>query len=177
MRIVSRCALLACAVIVMTFGCKPPSTAPSPEEPVPEGALSAEPFSIPSLADKNASISLSSYEGQVVLLDFWATWCPPCRAELPYLTSMYGELKNRGFTLIGMTVDRGSWEDVAGKVKRFEISYPLALADDDVQARYGGIRAVPTKFLLDKKGAVRKSYVGMVAEAQLRQDVEQLLEE
>jgi thiol-disulfide isomerase/thioredoxin len=133
-------------------------------------------FSIPSLTDSvSGSISLDDYSGQVVLLDFWATWCPPCRYELPALNKLYAELKGQGFTLIGMTVDKGDVATVAPKVSSFELNYPVGLAGADVQAMYGGIRAVPTKILLDRTGAVQETLVGVVPEEELRAKIEQLL--
>ena len=132
-------------------------------------------FSIPNLANPGERLSLAAYKGQVVLLDFWATWCPPCKAELPALNRLYDKLKAKGFVMVGMTVDSGSEAEVAEAVRRFKLSYPVGLAGEDVQRAYGGIRAVPTKFLLDKKGGVAKQYLGVVPEQQLRADIEVLL--
>ena len=138
---------------------------------------SAAAFSIPNLADPSSEISLSAFKNQVVLLDFWATWCPPCRSELPALSALYEELKDDGFVLIGMTVDQGNAEKVAALVKPFNLTYPLGLAGGDVQKAYGGIRAVPTKILIDKEGAVRQRYVGVVSEEKLKKDIQTLLQE
>jgi thiol-disulfide isomerase/thioredoxin len=160
--------LLVVLALVTLAGCAPQG----PVGPTPGGTVSG--FVIPSLTD-SGDVSLAVYQGRVVLLDFWATWCPPCRSELPTLNRLYGELSNKGFTLIGMTVDKGSREQVAEAVKRFNLSYPVGLAGPEIQASYGGIRAVPTKFLLDRKGAVHKSYVGVAPEGQLRADIEALL--
>jgi thiol-disulfide isomerase/thioredoxin len=132
-------------------------------------------FSIPDLANPGRQLSLATYKDQVVLLDFWATWCPPCKTELPALNRLYDELKAKGFVVVGMTVDNGSEAQVAEAVSRFKLSYPVGLAGEDVQRAYGGIRAVPTKFLLDKKGTVAKQYLGVVPERQLRADIEALL--
>ena len=86
-------------------------------------------------------------------------------------------MKGKGFAIIGMTVDQGDRKDIDQAVKKFELSYPVALADSSVQEAYGGIRAVPTKFLLDKKGSIRAHYEGVVDENRLRADVESLLKE
>ena len=167
--------LFIASLIVLLAGCTPPGLAPENESPVTPGEVAGAEFSIPNLANLAEPISLASYKGQVVLLDFWATWCPPCRSELPALNQLYGDLKQKGFVIVGMTVDNGSAEQVAEAVKRFELSYPVGLAGGDVQQSYGGIRAVPTKFLLDKNGAVAKQYLGVVPEKQLRADIETLL--
>ncbi|MBN1836214.1 MAG: TlpA family protein disulfide reductase [Spirochaetales bacterium] len=170
--------LVITSVMLMGLaGCKPPEgvapTAESREEPL-KASLDV---TMASLSEPGGELRLADYKGQVVLLDFWATWCPPCRAELPHLKRLHQDLNARGFTLIGMTVDRGSRDEVAEAVARFKINYPLGLADEAIQKRFGGIRAVPTKFLLDKKGAIRQSYVGYVSEAQLRNDIAPLLAE
>jgi thiol-disulfide isomerase/thioredoxin len=161
--------------LVLLSGCTPPGPAPEKEPAVTEGKVPGAEFSIPNLANPAEQVSLAAYKGQVVLLDFWATWCPPCRSELPALNQLYSDLKQNGFTIVGMTVDNGSAEQVAEAVRRFNLSYPVGLAGEDVQQAYGGIRAVPTKFLLDKKGAVAKQYLGVVPEKQLRADIEALL--
>jgi thiol-disulfide isomerase/thioredoxin len=167
--------LFLASLLVLLVGCTPPGLAPEKESAVTLGEVAGAEFSIPNLANPSEKLSLAPYKGQVVLLDFWATWCPPCRSELPALNRLYNDLKEKGFVIVGMTVDNGSVEQVAEAVKRFELSYPVGLAGEDVQQAYGGIRAVPTKFLLDKKGAVAKQYTGVVPERQLRADVEALL--
>ncbi|MFH0952697.1 MAG: TlpA disulfide reductase family protein [Verrucomicrobiota bacterium] len=173
----TRAGLIVVLAALSLAGCMPPSErAPSEGEAPGAGAPgpAAADFSIPSLGAPGL-VSLSSYRGQVVLLDFWATWCPPCRHELPALERMHKDLSGRGFTLIGMNVDQGSPSEVAEAASRFNLSYPLGLAGPEVQAAYGGIRAVPTKFLLDRNGNVRKHYVGVVPERELRADIESLL--
>jgi thiol-disulfide isomerase/thioredoxin len=167
--------LVALALLAALAGCRPPS--PPSEQPQQPPAEKYPPvgFSVPSLQPGTETIALGDFKGKVVLLDFWATWCPPCRSEIPSLKKLHDELKDRGFSMVGMNVDQGSPQEVAEAVKRFEITYPLGLAGPEVQAAYGGIRAVPTKFLLDREGAIRKNYVGVVPEKDLRADIESLL--
>jgi len=164
------------AVTLAISGCRPagePSVQPA--QPKSSDSSAAVGFSIPSISGASGNIELSAYQGQVVLLDFWDTWCPPCRSELGTLDAMYKELKGKGFTLIGMTVDDGSVAEVSQAVAQFGLSYPVGWAGPDVQSAYGGIRAVPTKFLLDQNGVVQKRYVGVVPEEQIRADVATLL--
>jgi thiol-disulfide isomerase/thioredoxin len=160
---------------VILAGCSPQKSGAEKEQISSADKMAGAEFSIPNLANPGQRLSLASYKGQVVLLDFWATWCPPCKSELPALNRLYDDLKAKGFALIGMTVDNGSEADVAEAVRRFKLSYPVGLAGVDIQQAYGGIRAVPTKFLLDRKGAVAKQYLGVVPEQQLRADIESLL--
>ena len=161
--------------VVLFASCSPPKLESEREEALPSGEMAGVEFSIPNLANPDEKLSLASYKDHVVLLDFWATWCPPCKSELPALDRLYDEFKAKGFVIIGMTVDKGSEVEVTEAVRQFKLSYPVGLAGEDVQRAYGGIRAVPTKFLLDKKGAIAKQYVGVVSEKQLRADIEALL--
>ena len=162
--------------LVVLSGCKPASKGKAePLQPKDSESVAAIGFSIPAIGGGSGNIDLSAYKGQVVLLDFWATWCPPCRSELGTLDKMYKDLKDKGFVLIGMTVDDGSVAEVAQAVSQFSLSYPVGWAGPEVQQAYGGIRAVPTKFLLDKNGAVQKRYVGVAPEEQIRADIATLL--
>jgi peroxiredoxin len=106
-------------------------------------------------------ISLSSYKGKVVLLEFWATWCPPCKASVPDLIALQKKYYERGFTVLGVSMDTDS--DVAAKVSRFsashEINYPLLIANDDVPKTYH-VMSIPVTFLLAKDGTIMESYVG-----------------
>ncbi|MBP7831103.1 MAG: TlpA family protein disulfide reductase [Kiritimatiellae bacterium] len=164
-------------VLVALSGCKPPGREEAVQPEILPAGPAASAFSIPSLKTPGETIDLNAFRGQVVLLDFWATWCPPCRSELPDLGRLYEDLKDQGFVLVGMTVDQESAERVAQAVAKFSIPYPVGLAGPDTQAAYGGIRAVPTKFLLDAQGKVRQRYEGVVPDAQLRADIAALLAE
>ena len=174
---VNRVALMiAVGFSILGAGCFPVQPPEKTEEAQPETTRPVS-FTIPGVNQEQKEIDLASFKGQVVLLDFWATWCLPCHSELPGLNALYRELKGKGFVVIGMTVDLGKLEDVTGAVSRLGLAYPAGLAGGEVQDLYGGIRAIPTKFLLDRKGVVRNKYVGVVPERQLRADIEPLLAE
>lgn len=156
--------------------CRP---APRVRESLPPAAESkgypVKGFSVPHLADPAQTISLDDLKGKVVLIDFWATWCGPCRYEIPTLNALYEKYQDRGFELIGMTVDRGQVSQVAASATKLGLRYPVVWADEQVQMAFGGIRVVPTKFLLDKEGNVRKRYEGVVPEEVLQNDIDSLL--
>lgn len=155
----------------------PPSAEKAPGEAAVAPNSAVAPFGrVPNLNGLEP-IDLASYTGRVVMLDFWATWCPPCRFELPVLNRLQRELESKGLTVIGMTVDQGEANAVAEAVKPFDLAYPAGLAGEAVQARYGGIRAVPTKILLDRQGRVRQRIEGVIPEPELRTEVDQLLAE
>ena len=177
MRQAKRSYFLAWLGVLVLAGCRPPGR----DEAPPAGPMSSGPaatvFSIPSLQTAGEQIDLESFKGKVVLLDFWATWCPPCRSELPALGRLYEDIRDKGFMLVGMTVDQGSAGKVEEAVRQFSLPYPVGLAGPEIQEAYGGIRAVPTKFLLDAQGKVRQRYLGVVPEGQLRSDIAVLLAE
>ena len=117
-------------------------------------------FSLKSFDGK--TIKLSDYKGKVVIIDFWATWCPPCRKGIPDLISIQKEFKN-DVVIIGISLDgEKTLKDVPGFVKSYEINYPIVYGDEKVIAAYGGIEGIPTAFIIDKKGNVVDKHVGLV---------------
>jgi peroxiredoxin len=122
-------------------------------------------------------VTLSDLRGDVVLVNFWATWCPPCRLEIPGFQRVYDDYKDRGFTVVGLSTD----EQGPGVVRTFVtdkgITYPIAMATEEMRRLYGGVDALPQSFLLDKGGHVRKMVAGMFSEGILRREVDALLAE
>jgi len=106
------------------------------------------------------SIKLSDYRGKVVVLDFWATWCPPCKAEIPDFIKLYSKYKDDGFQMLGVSLDQGGLKDVVPFMKDHGIDYPIVLGTEEVVSAYGGIRGIPTTFVIDKKGYVRDAFEG-----------------
>ena len=129
------------------------------------------------LTDLNGNpLQLSSLKGKVVFIDFWATWCGPCRMEIPHLKELYASYKGKGLEMIGLSI-----EEDAGSVKSFVqsngILYPVALADAKLQQAYGGIRGIPTAFLVDKKGRIAKQVFGYNDKAVFEKEIQKLLAE
>ena len=105
-------------------------------------------------------LSLSDAHGKVILLNFWATWCGPCRAEIPDLIELQTKYKDR-LQIIGLTVDDEDAGAVEKVVKETGINYPVAMASAEVRLRYGGIAALPTSFMLDSEGRVMQKHEGL----------------
>lgn len=130
------------------------------------------------LTDLNGNpLSLSALKGKVVLLDFWATWCPPCRAEIPHFVELYSAYKGKGLEVVGLSVDQGGPAGVTQFIKENSVSYPVAMADIPLTQAYGGIRGIPTTFLLDKNGHIAKKYVGYQDKAVFEREIQGLLAE
>lgn len=132
-------------------------------------------FSVTSLdGDVLAS---SALRGKVVLVNFWATWCLPCRAEMPLLEAMWKRHAARGFVLVGFSTDRTGEASVREYLTERRITYPVAIIGPDVEDAFGGVRGIPTSFLLDQTGRIRHRVVGPLAPATLELAVRRLLAE
>ncbi|MCE7933804.1 MAG: TlpA family protein disulfide reductase [Chlorobi bacterium CHB2] len=124
--------------------------------------------------------SLEEYKGKVVLVNFWGTWCPPCRRELPDLVKLRTELGPKGFEIIGVNVNEqapggGSVvEHVNSFAQKNGLAYPLVIADDEqtLEQAYGGIRGVPTTFVVNRNGEIVNTMVGGRDEATFRKAIE-----
>ena len=135
-----------------------PSQKVSNEEQYPQ----APDFALKDL-DGN-EVKLSDYRGKVVVLDFWATWCPPCRKGIPDFVEMQEKYGEDGFVIIGINLDQGEAKEVVPMVadfaKNYKINYPIVIHDQEIVYAYGGIRSIPTTFILDKEGKVRQGVQG-----------------
>jgi thiol-disulfide isomerase/thioredoxin len=121
------------------------------------------------------TLRLSSLKGKVVLVDFWATWCGPCKAELPHLVDLYGKYKDKGLEIVGIADDPSERADVAPFVKRAGLPYPVVYGEPSVGQRFGGIIGYPTLFVVDRKGQVVKKFIGYTDISVIEQLVTQLL--
>src|SRR5918912_797416 len=108
---------------------------------------------------KGAPIRLSDLKGRVVFLNFWATWCVPCRTEIPEINAMYHDLEPQGLTVVG-----ASWDDSVAQIQRFQqeikVDYPILLDAQSVGDRFGGIQSYPTTFIIDRQGRIRYKILG-----------------
>ncbi len=104
---------------------------------------------------------LSDYRGKVVLLNFWATWCPPCLKEIPDFVELYRELEDDGLVILGVSLDGNPRQVLPRFIKKYQVNYPILLGDNRVARDYGGITGIPTTFLIDREGKIRQRYVGL----------------
>ncbi|MEI7640380.1 MAG: TlpA disulfide reductase family protein [bacterium] len=103
-------------------------------------------------------IKLSDYRGKIVILDFWATWCPPCKAEIPAFVKLQDKYRNDGLVILGVALDDET--RVKNFYKQNNMNYPVVLGNREVANQYGGIQGIPTTFVIDKKGNKAREYVG-----------------
>ncbi|PXF55753.1 MAG: hypothetical protein C4B57_01755 [Deltaproteobacteria bacterium] len=116
---------------------------------------------------RDESVNLSQYRGQVVLINFFATSCPPCRAEIPDFISLQDKYGSKGFTVIGISVDQNGKRILTRFVKALGINYPVLLATSKVIRDYGNVYALPASFLIDRNHRILKHYTGMVTRHEL----------
>ncbi|MBP8255865.1 MAG: redoxin domain-containing protein [Opitutaceae bacterium] len=163
--------VLACNLTLIS-GCRDRGISPAPV--VTEQAFSIAPeWRLKDLA--GAEVTLSQFKGKVVIVDFWATWCPPCRAEMPFYVNLYKRLANRGLVIVGISLDAQG----PGVVKKFVdsngITYPIVMGDEDVTAAYK-VELMPSTFVVDREGRIRHSKIGAVSnEAEFERLIESYL--
>lgn len=134
----------------------PPDYAPSAQKELKV----APDFELKSTEDK--VVKLSDFKGKVVIIDFWATWCPPCRRGIPDLVAIKNEFGKKGVEVIGISVDaQNTINEVKPFMKEYKINYPVAYADRKVVSAYGGISSIPTSFIIDQKGNIIANFVGL----------------
>jgi thiol-disulfide isomerase/thioredoxin len=143
------------------------STSAGAAVPMPE-------FSLPSVVD-GTTVRSDAFKGQVLLITFFATWCPPCRQEIPTLIQLQQELGPEGFSVLAISVDEGGVGIVAKLVKQENINYPVLMAAGSTPGDFGGIAGIPTSFLVNRQGHVVKKYPGYIPHKLLERDIKGIL--
>jgi len=152
-------------LIVSSLGCSEKGGRGAKEGAAPD-------FSLQDLDGK--TVSLSDFKGRVVILDFWATWCPPCRASIPGLERLHREYSKRGLVLLGVSLDDGGWDNVKSFKQEYGISYPILKGTEEVASKYM-VRTIPMMVLVGKDGQVRKRLLGFGAEEEIEKELKTLL--
>jgi peroxiredoxin len=165
---------VSAALICLTFsGCSSPKAV--------KAAVKAEKDRKPapdfSLKDVNGrEVKLSDYKGKVVLLNFWATWCGPCKIEIPWFIDFEQRFKDRGFAVLGVSMDEDGWESVKPYLEGRKVNYRVVIGNDEVADQYGGVSSLPTSFILDQTGRIASVHVGLVSKSVYQNEIEHLLD-
>jgi len=142
-------------------------------------------FVLKDLSGKN--VSLASYRGKAVLINFWATWCAPCKIETPWLVELRNKYAHQGFEILGIDTegddlkpdDKAGWDKTHAEVAKFvqqeKISYPILFNGDSLSTPYGGLDELPTSFFVNRKGTVVAAQVGLTSESDLEAKIKKAL--
>lgn len=126
-------------------------------------------------------VSLSDYEGKVVLIDFWATWCPPCREEIPHFNELYEEYKDQGLEVLGVSLDRGGKPTINKFLESTAVVYPIILGNNEISGKFQEFvspderNAIPFTFIVDRKGEIAEVFVGYKEKAVFETAIVKLL--
>jgi peroxiredoxin len=129
------------------------------------------------LKDVNgASVNLAGFKGKVIVLDFWAIYCPPCKVEIPGFVELYAKYKSRGLVILGLSVE-DTVEDLKPFMAQYKMNYPvlLGLGNDAIQEAYGPVWGLPTTFIIDRGGKICKTHMGLTAKEQFEKEILGLL--
>lgn len=143
--------------------------------PAPQQGFLAPDFELQTITGE--TVRLSDLRGQAVLVNLWATWCPPCRAEMPAIEQVYQEYKAQGFTVLAVDMTyQDSFADIAPFVEKYQLTFPILLEPNGEMARAYQLRSLPSSFFIDREGIIHEVVIGgPMAEALLRTRVEEIL--
>ncbi|MBU0481670.1 MAG: TlpA family protein disulfide reductase [Proteobacteria bacterium] len=132
-------------------------------------------FSLKTVAGDQV-VDSTALRGKILLINFWATWCPPCRKEIPFLMELHKKYQRKEFSVIGISLDQGGKRLVQKFVDKLQINYPIVIGDAKIAKSFGGVVGIPVSFLVDREGNLVKRYDGYVSENILAKDIERLLD-
>ena len=138
----------------------------------PQERKAAPSFTLQDSAGK--TVSLESFRGRVVLLDFWATWCHGCKKEIPYFSDFERKYAGKGLTVIGVSQDSDGWKVVKPFIRKASIPYRIVLGNDAMAQKYG-IENMPVTFLIDRRGRIAATYVGVVDRGDIQANLQAVL--
>jgi peroxiredoxin len=140
------------------------------------GKLQGQPapdFSLASLDGK--TLKLSDYHGKAVLLNFWATWCEPCKIEMPWFVDLQKKYGAQGFTVLGVAMDDASPSDIAEFAKKMGVNYPIVIGKEAVGDEYGGIPYLPSTFYIGRDGKVVERVFGLVSRSEIESNIQKAM--
>jgi peroxiredoxin len=121
------------------------------------------------------AVKLSDYKGKVVLLNFWATWCGPCKIEIPWFMDFEQAYKDKNFAVLGVSLDEDGWDAVKPYIQQKKINYRVMIGTEQIAQLYGEVDSLPTTFMIDREGRVAAVHIGLVSKSDYLHDILDLL--
>jgi thiol-disulfide isomerase/thioredoxin len=174
----------AAAVVLLTAGCGKTEQAAADKAAATGATAAAVVQELPVLRQApewtlkdvdGREVKAGDFKGKVVIVDFWATWCPPCRKEIPDYVALQEKYRARGLVILGFSVDELPPEEVKAFGEQFKVNYPLVMADGYTVEAFGGIEGLPTAFVIDRAGKIRHVKLGLANAAEFEALVASLL--
>jgi peroxiredoxin len=131
-------------------------------------------FSLESLDGK--TMRLSDLRGKAVLLNFWATWCGPCKIEMPWFVELQNQYASQGLQIVGVAMDDASKEDIGKFAKDMNVNYPILIGKEAVGDQYGGVPALPESFLIGRDGKIVDKIIGLRGKAEIEDSIKKALD-
>ena len=122
------------------------------------------------------TVKLSEYRGKVVVLNYWATWCGPCKVEIPWFMDFQKTYKDRDFAVLGISMDDDGWTSVKPYLEAKKINYRVMIATEELSKQYGGLESLPTTFVIDREGRIAAVHVGLISKSEYQAEILDLLE-
>jgi thiol-disulfide isomerase/thioredoxin len=144
-----------------------------PQDDGPANGTPAPDFTLKSLDGKE--VSLSSLKGKAVMVNFWATWCEPCKIEMPWLVDLQEKYRKDGFEILGVAMDDSSQKEISDFARKMKVNYTVVIGSEKVADLYGGLDGLPTNFFLDRNGKVIDSFKGLRSESVIVDDIKKAL--
>ena len=170
---------LLAAALVLSAACSRPGGDPAHAEAAESSlkpAAKRNPAPDFTLKDANGrDIQLSSLKGKVVLLNFWATWCGPCKFEIPWFIEFEKQFKDQGFAVVGVSLDEEGWEVVKPYIQDKQVNYRVVIGTEEVSQKYGGVESLPSTFILDREGRIASVHIGLQPKSAFEDDIKALL--
>lgn len=168
-------AAASAAFALLLASCSRPSSSPTGDLKSQAERKAAPNFSLKD-ADGNA-VNLADYRGKVVLVNFWATWCGPCEAEIPWFIEFEKKYKDQGFAVLGVSMDDDGWKSVRPYIASHKINYRIMIGSEVVSQQFGEIESLPTSFVLDREGRIAANHVGLVDKVDYQNEIVKLLQD
>lgn len=176
--------LLVVAVLYLGSQLQPQLQAPSGKQPATTSAHAAPDrfkgrpapkFELKLVNGNGKTLKLSDLEGKGVVVNFWATWCEPCKIEMPWLIRLQKKYGAHGLQIVGVAMDSSTEKAVFNFTHKMRVNYPVVLGTDNVAAQYGGVAGLPLLFFIDRSGTIVQHETGLVSESTIENNIKECL--